>query len=174
MVGCRTLGSIALVMAALLPLGGCAEKEKEVVAPVFGAGVGLAAGSAIGSTAAEAGLGAAGFVVGLAVAPYLGKRDVAYFDQAIEQAAARPLGESVRWRNPNTGTTGEIKVIGEEKLFAAKQCRKLRSSVTTENEMSFEEMVVCRDNAQPWYIHSSEFMDRRPIDKPQRAAGKTK
>lgn len=160
---------LALVAPLILPMG-CAEtaetineNQYEIGAPLFAGSSGWVAGSVIGSTAAEAGLGAAGLVAGAVAAPYLKKRDVNYFDKAINAAAVATPGKAIEWHNPNTGTTGQMTRERDVDLFAAKTCRALRSVVTSDGTISTEDLVVCRDEFSPWYIQSAELMERRPV-----------
>jgi surface antigen len=159
--------SIAALLAVLL-LAGCAvadyinENPQQAGAPIFGGAVGLAAGEAIGSGAAEAGLGAAGVIVGLAAGPYLQKRDLVFFDKAIDQAAVAEPGKPVHWSNPNTGTTGTMVRLKDVPGSSFDTCRQLRSEVNTGGRIAAEELVVCRPERGTWYIDSSWPVDPKP------------
>lgn len=150
-------------------IAGCAdtvdyinENPHRVGVPLATGTAGLMAGSAIGSSAAEAGLGLGGVAVGVAAAPYLAKRDTVFFDKAIDKAAVAPRGEPVEWTNPNTGTTGKMTRLNDVDLQATSTCRVLRSEVTTSTEVATEDLIVCRDESTPWYIESAEMVERRP------------
>lgn len=164
---------IVLLFAALTLLAaGCAETEESIDrnartigASIGGAAVGVTAGEAIGATAAEAGLGAAGAIVGLAAGPYLEKRDVVFFDKAIDIAAESKPGTPIHWKNPNTGTTGVMTRGADVDLFVDKTCRKLRSAERKTGEIEVENMVVCRPDLGTWYIHSSWLEDSYPVPK---------
>jgi len=157
----------AIGMTALV--AGCAdtvdyinENPHRVGVPLAAGTAGLMAGSAIGSPAAEAGLGLGGVAVGVLAAPYLAKRDTVFFDKAIDKAAVAQRGQPIAWRNPNTGTTGKMTRLNEVDLEANSTCRVLRSEVTTTTEVATEDLIVCRDDSTPWYIESAELVDRRP------------
>lgn len=159
-----------LLAALALLAAGCAETEESIDrnsrtigASVSGAAVGVTAGELIGATAAEAGLGAAGAIVGLAAGPYLEKRDVVFFDKAIDIAAESKPGTPVHWTNPNTGTTGVMTRGADVDLFIDKICRKLRSEETKAGEIEVENMVVCKPDLGTWYIHSSWLEGQRPV-----------
>ena len=149
------------ILLASLLLAGCGiddyinEHPQKVGAPIFGGAVGLAAGEAIGSGAAEAGLGAAGAIVGLAAGPYLQKRDLVYFDKAIDQAAEAEPGKPVHWRNPNTGTTGTMVRIRDLPGTGFETCRQLRSDVSANGNVASEMLEVCRPPRGAWYIEWS-------------------
>lgn len=149
---------------------GCAETEESIDrnartigASIGGAAVGVTAGEAIGATAAEAGLGAAGAIVGLAAGPYLEKRDVVFFDKAIDIAAESRPGTPVHWTNPNTGTTGVMIRGADVDIDVDQTCRKLRSEERKPGKIEVENMVVCKPDLGTWYIRSSWLADSRPV-----------
>jgi len=153
-----------------LPIFGCAEtldyveeRPQRTIAPVAAGAVGAAAGEAIGTSAAQAGLGAAGVIVGLAAGPYLEKRDVVFFDKAIDIAAVSEPGKPVHWTNPNTGTTGTLTREGDVDIATDLTCRRLRSEERKSAEIEVEKMVVCRPDLGTWYIRSSWLEERKPI-----------
>ncbi len=172
MIHKRKNRAVASILAAIGMAGlvaGCAdtvdyinENPHRVGVPLAAGTAGLMAGSAIGSSAAEAGLGLTGVAVGVVAAPYLAKRDTVFFDKAIDKAAVAPRGQPIEWSNPNTGTTGKMTRLNEVDLQATSTCRILRSEVTTASEVATEDLLVCRDDATPWYIKSSEMVERRP------------
>lgn len=169
----RPIGNTGLaIAAALLLTGGCAaieEHPERVAAPVAGGAVGLAAGDAIGTTAARAGLGAVGVIAGVVAAPYLEKRDTVYFDRAIDVAAEAKPGEPIQWVNPNTGTTGTMVREGDVDIDVDLTCRRLRSEEKTQTEIKVETMVVCKPDMGTWYIKSSWLVEKKPIDTPPKA-----
>lgn len=157
------------LLPALLSLGGCAgkedylvEHEQRVVAPIAGAGVGLAAGSAIGGNIAKGTLAGAGLVMGAAVGPVIERRDTKFFDRAIDEAADGGPGTKASWQNPNTGNKGTIAVVKNVNLFASETCRELLSTVTTKDRITEEQLIVCRDEPGPWYIYESDVIGARP------------
>lgn len=165
----RHLIPVAAVIGLIALIAGCAdtadyinEHPHRVGAPIVAGTAGLMAGSAIGSSAAEAGLGLGGVAVGVVAAPYLEKRDTVFFDKAIDKAAVAPRGQPVEWSNPNTGTTGKMTRLNEVDLQASSTCRVVRSEVTTASEIATEDLIVCRDDSTPWYIESAELVERRP------------
>ena len=156
-----------LLLAALL-LAGCGiddyinENPQKVGAPIFGAAVGAAAGEAIGSNAAQLGLGATGAIVGLAAGPYLQKRDLVFFDKAIDQTAVAEPGNPVHWSNPNTGTTGTMVRLKDVAGSDFSTCRQLRSDVNASGKRAAEILVVCKPERGAWYIDSSWGVDETP------------
>ncbi len=164
----RPTGIAAVVLAALL-LAGCGETADyvnehphRVFTPIVGGAVGAAAGEAIGSTTAQAGLGAVGVIVGLAAGPYLEKRDLVFFDKAIDQAAVAEPGKPVRWTNPNTGTTGAMTRQKDVEGSGFEICRQLLSEVNAGGKIATENLVVCRPERGTWYIDSSWPVDPKP------------
>ena len=160
---------ISAVLLSALLLAGCAEtadyvneNPHKVFAPVIGGAVGAAAGEAIGSTTAQAGLGAAGVIVGLAAGPYLQKRDVVFFDKAIDQTAVAVPGRPVHWNNPNTGTRGTMTRVKDVSGAGNESCRLLRSEVSAGGGVAVEDLIVCRPEHGTWYIDWSWPVERRP------------
>lgn len=167
MRGFRNIGLTCLAILALA--GGCTaiEENPEMVgAAAIGGTAGLMAGDAIGTTAAQAGLGAAGAIAGIVAAPYLKKRDTIYFDKAIDVAAETAPGKPVRWNNPNTGTTGTLTREDDVDVSTDLTCRRMRSEVKTTDEVTVESMVVCRPDHGTWYIKSSWLVSSKPLDAP--------
>lgn len=162
---------LAILATVALPLmAGCAdtvdyinENPQRVGAPIAGGTAGLMAGEAIGATAAEAGLGAVGVIAGIAAAPYLEKRDVVFFDKAIDKAAVAPPGQPVHWVNPNTGTTGTLTRGKDVDVSVDLTCRHLRSEEKQDGELKIETMVVCKPDEGTWYIRSSWLVEKKPI-----------
>jgi surface antigen len=160
---------ISTVLLSALLLAGCAEtadyvneNPQRVVAPIVGGAIGTAAGEAIGSSAAHTGLGAAGVIIGLAAGPYLQKRDVVFFDKAIDQAAVALPGKPVHWTNPNTGTRGTMTRMKDVDGTGGETCRTLRSEVTGGGTTAVEDMIVCRPQNGTWYIDWSWPVEKRP------------
>jgi hypothetical protein len=167
----------ALLAAFAVLAAGCAETEESIDrnartigASIGGAAVGVMAGEAIGATAAEGGLGAAGAIVGMAAGPYLKKRDVVYFDKAIDIAAESKPGTPIHWTNPNTGTTGVMTRGKDVDIDVSLTCRKLRSEERKPGEIEVENMVVCRPDLGTWYIRSSWLEDSQPVP-PKKTSG---
>jgi surface antigen len=163
----RRIRTTTVLLAALL-LTGCGideyinENPQKVGAPIFAGTVGLAAGEAIGSNTAQVGLGAAGVMAGLAAGPYLQKRDVVFFDKAIDQAAVAEPGKPVHWNNPNTGTTGAMVRLKDVPGSDFNTCRQLRSDVNAGGKIAAEILVVCRPERGTWYIDSSWPVKEKP------------
>jgi len=161
--------SVAAAVCAVLLLAGCAdttdyvnEHPQRVLAPVAGAGIGLAGADFLENSAASAGLGAAGFIAGLAIGPYLEKRDVVFYDKAIDEAAVAQPGKPIHWRNPNTGTTGTM-IRGKEVVGQDDVCRQLHSDVKkSDGSVAAEELVVCKPDMGTWYIESSWPVKPKP------------
>lgn len=139
------------------------ENPQRVGAPIVGGTAGLMAGEALGATAAEVGLGAAGVIAGIAAAPYLEKRDVVFFDKAIDKAAVAPPGEPVNWTNPNTGTTGTLTRGKDVDISVDLTCRHLHSEEKQDGELEIKTMVVCKPEDGTWYIRSSWLVERKPL-----------
>lgn len=166
----RRQSTLSLLTVLAFLAGGCAETAESIDnnaqtagASIAGASIGVMAGEAIGATAAEVGLGAAGAIVGLAAGPYLKKRDVVFFDKAIDVAAVSKPGTPVPWSNPNTGTTGVMTRGEDVDIDVGQTCTKLRSEERKADEITVENMVVCRPDLGTWYIRSSWQEDSRPI-----------
>lgn len=159
--------ALAAAAAALLLAGGCAQIEEHpqrTMAPLAGGAVGLAAGDAIGTTTAEAGLGVLGIIAGVVAGPYLEKRDTVYFDKAIDVAAVAEPGKPVHWVNPNTGTTGTMIREADVDITTDQTCRRLHSEERLKTEIKIVTMVVCRPELGTWYIRSSWLVGTKPIE----------
>ncbi len=161
---------IAALTIAISLLAGCADTDGRVnenthalSAPLFGAAAGLSVGSAIGGTGPQIGLSSTGAIGGFAAAPFLARRDVVYFDKAVDVAAAAKPGVPVKWENPHTGTTGVMTRLKDVEISIFLLCRELRSNVTTKKARTAEQIIVCTDDYGPWYIHSSQILENRPI-----------
>lgn len=108
--------SISLLTAAIVFIGGCNTLQtKEQIGTATGAAVGAVAGGLISDNKI---LGAAiggvlGGLVGNRIGAYLDEQDKQRMAAATEQAIQ--TGENRQWVNPEKGTSGQAKVIKEEK-----------------------------------------------------------
>lgn len=159
-------GAAAMVLAWL---AGCAadplernRQTREIATPVAGVSAGLSGAGFIGSRAAEIGLGTAGFVLALALLPYLEQRDMNFRDAAIDGIVERQPGDTVSWENPHTGSRGELRLVAVNMDYTPETCRDIQSTVFYETYRMTEYMLVCRLDSG-WYIRKSHVIDQEPV-----------
>jgi surface antigen len=152
----------AIVLIALLAAG-CGGRMS--TSEMVGAGLGLAAGGAIGyqfggglgqalSTAAGALIGGtAGYVIGRRLSP----SDRAEYDRTAQQALAEaPDGGLRDWSNPSTGNSGIIRPVRSYHTDG-RLCRQYRATVAFDRDVLSGTGTACLQADGQWLVVSDAF-----------------
>lgn len=104
---------LALVAIVAVSLGACQTYgQKQAGGTLLGAGLGGLLGSQFGSGSgklAATALGVfAGGLIGNEIGSSLDRADQAYLHRATYKASAAPIGETITWRNPESGNYGAV------------------------------------------------------------------
>lgn len=154
--------SAIVLFAAALGLAGCAtenggpQMNKETVGTVLGGVGGAVIGSAFGSgTGRLVGVAAgalAGAYLGNQIGTSLDKADKTAMERASQQATAAPIGQTISWRNPDSGNSGTVTPTREGTSRSGEYCREFQQTVTIQGKTEQATGVACRQPDGSWKI----------------------
>ena len=152
---CRRTVAWAILMAFLVV--GCESVgTKTTVGGLGGAAAGGLLGAALGG--GSTGI-AAGTILGGLLGGAIGNRmDAADRDQASAAATraleSTPSGQSVAWRNPDSGNTGAVTPVRTYQTASGQYCREYTQTVTIGGEKHQSYGTACREPDGRWRIVS--------------------
>lgn len=149
------------VIAALLgaTLAGCQTSSmgaKEGVGTVGGAVAGGLIGSRFGGGTGKlvaVGVGTLlGAFVGREIGSSLDKADQQYADQAATRAYSAPIGQPIRWNNPQSGNQGAIVPIRDGYAEGGAYCREFQQTIVVGGRTEQAHGTACRQPDGSWKI----------------------
>ena len=147
------------LIAVVLLVGACAgnQGQKQTGGTLLGAGLGALAGSQIGSGSgqlAAVAIGAlAGAFVGGEVGKSLDRADRIAMQNSTQRALeTAPSGQSVVWRNPDSGNSGTIVPQPAVQNDAGEYCREYQQTVTVAGKSEQAYGRACRQPDGSWKI----------------------
>ena len=150
-----------IVLTFPLALGACegggfgGMGQKQSIGALGGAAAGGLAGSAIGSGSGQllaVGAGALlGGLLGSQVGKSLDAKDEQYASSAVERAAVAPVGETVSWRNPDSGNFGTVTPV-RDAADDGRACREYRTTINVDGRAEQGTGVACRNADGTWQI----------------------
>ncbi len=150
------ISSISAVALVALLLSGCVTNgnQKEVGGTLIGAGLGGWAGSNIGGgkgRLAATALGVlAGGLVGRGIGQSLDRMDRMHASQAYQKAQYAPIGQPIRWNNPNSGNSGLVTPIREGNHNNGAYCREYNTTVNIGGRSEASYGTACRQPDGSW------------------------
>ncbi|WP_298728730.1 RT0821/Lpp0805 family surface protein [uncultured Ferrovibrio sp.] len=153
---------LAVAMAAALGLAGCegsnAQLNKETVGTVLGgiggAVLGAQFGKGTGQLVGVAAGALAGAWLGNQIGSSLDKADRAAMERASQQATTAPIGQTISWRNPDSGNSGTVTPTREGTAATGEYCREFQQTVTVNNKTEQAYGTACRQPDGSWKIVS--------------------
>src|SRR5690606_29591256 len=157
----------ALLIAAPLTLGACADGmgDFEGIAGLgprqtIGAGGGALAGGLLGSQIGSGGANAVATAAGALLGGFLGAEIGRQLDEADRREAAEafgraaegPTGQTVVWRNPDSGNYGSVTPTGGIYAEGDRSCREYRSTATVGGQTETRTGVACRRPDGTWEV----------------------
>ena len=150
---------VAIIAAAFL-LGACAndgQGQKQTGGTLIGAGLGALAGSQIGSGSgqlAAVAIGAlAGAFLGGEVGKSLDRADKAAMERSTQRALeTAPSGQTVAWRNPDSGNSGAITPEPAVQRASGEFCREYQQTITVAGRSEQAYGTACRQPDGSWKI----------------------
>ncbi len=151
-------GAAALTLVVLL-LTGCAtiEQNPKTTIGAVGGGTlgGLIAAAAHGSPAAIAASVVGGMLVGGLVGNLLDERDKKLAGEAANRALeTAPSGQSVAWKNPDSGHSGTVTPTRTYQTTGGTYCREYQTTVTIDGKDERAYGTACRQPDGSWKIVS--------------------
>lgn len=151
---------VVAILAVAFLLGACANDgkgQKEAGGTLLGAGLGALAGSQIGSgrgQLAAVAIGAlAGAFVGNQVGKSLDNADKIAMERSTQRALeTAPSGQTVAWRNPDSGNSGTITPQPAVQTNAGEFCREYQQTITVAGQAEQAYGTACRQPDGSWKI----------------------
>ena len=146
------------LIAATLVLGACERAgEKQQGGTLLGAVGGALLGAQIGDGKGQLAAVAAGTLLGALIGGEVGKTldevDRLRAQQAVEQAHAAPINETIAWNNPETGNAGTVTATrdGTNPVTGA-YCREYQTTVTIGGKTEEAYGTACQQPDGSWKI----------------------
>lgn len=150
------LATIAILAASMAPA--CTPgRQREQLGGLIGAGLGALAGSQIGGgrgTLAAVAIGTlAGAWAGSEVGRRLDERDRLLASQAIQQSFDEPVGQTIRWNNPDTGHRGAVTSTRDgTDMASGAYCREYQQTIVVGGQQEMAYGSACRMPDGTWKI----------------------
>lgn len=144
--------AVALTLAACESTG-----PKQTGGTLLGGIGGAVAGAQFGRGSGQVAAVAAGTLLGALLGSEVGrsldKADIAYADRANQQAQAAPIGQTIRWSNPQSGNYGTVTPIREgTETSSGAYCREFQQAVTIGNRTEQAYGTACRQPDGTWKV----------------------
>lgn len=151
---------LAVTIVAALGLAGCegnnSQLNKESVGTVLGgiggAVLGAQFGKGTGQLVGVAAGALAGAYLGNQIGSSLDKADKAAMERASQQATTAPIGQTISWRNPDSGNSGTVTPTREGTAASGEYCREFQQTVTVDNKTEKAYGTACRQPDGSWKI----------------------
>lgn len=145
----------ALLIILLLPA--CqGSGTKQTVGTVGGAALGGLLGSQFGGGTGNlvaTGLGVfLGGLVGSEIGKSLDRADAQYAASAQQQAFAAPVGDTISWRNPESGNAGTYTTLRDGYSNAGSYCREFQQSIVVGGRTERATGRACQQPDGSWRI----------------------
>lgn len=151
--------SLALIAVLTLLLGACADNRygpKQTVGGLGGAALGGFLGAQVGSGKGQLAATAAGVLIGALIGSEIGRSldeaDRLRASQAMRQAEAAPLGQTVTWNNPDSGNSGSVTPTRDGTSDRGEYCREYQTEVIIGGQPQQGYGVACRQPDGSWRI----------------------
>lgn len=151
---------LGIMMLSTLGLGACQTLDgtntKQVVGTGSGAIIGGILGSKVGGGSGQLWATGAGALVGALVGSEIGKSldsaDQAQASKATYRAHNAPIGETVSWRNPDSGNYGTITPTRDGYSSSGKYCREYQQTVYVGGKKESAYGTACQQPDGSWKI----------------------
>ena len=150
-----------IILALALSLAACkttddpdnARAVGAVAGAVIGAFIGYQFGGGSGQVVMTALGAAAGGAGGFYAADYVIKRDQKKMKKAaFEDLTATPVGGTVYWQNPDTGSAGSFTVLRAFETADGRQCREFVANTMGELDTVKNQQTACRIHNGAWVV----------------------
>jgi surface antigen len=149
-----SLCSIALVIAGCQNMQN--KGDKELIGTGAGAVIGGILGSEVGGGSGKLWATGAGTLIGALVGSEIGKSldraDRAALQQANNKAREAPVGETITWKNPETGHHGSVTPVREGENESGRYCREFRQKIIVDGREQTGYGTACQQPDGSWKI----------------------
>lgn len=154
----RTMG-VALVLTAAVSLTACQQVQNNpkqtagtVLGGVGGAVVGSQFGKGTGKIAATAAGTLLGAFLGSEVGASLDRADRLEAEKAHQTAMSSPMGEQIRWNNPESGHSGTVTPVKDGRTDSGRYCREYRTTVQIDGREEVAYGQACQQPDGTWKV----------------------
>ena len=156
----KTFGLVMMSLVAL-SLGACQTLDgsagtKQTLGGLGGAVMGGLAGSQVGSGSGRLWATGAGVLLGTLVGSELGKSldkaDMAYANQANQNAYDAPIGETISWNNPQSGNSGSVTPVRDGYSAGGRYCREYQQEIVVGGQRENAYGKACQQPDGSWEI----------------------
>lgn len=151
-----TKTACVLVVAGML--AGCANDygPKQTGGTVLGGIGGAVAGAQFGKGKGNLAMTALGTLLGAYIGSEVGKSldraDQQYANQAESRAHAAPMGQTIRWNNPDSGNFGTYTPVRDGQDQAGNYCREYQTTVNIGGQSEQAYGTACRQPDGSWKV----------------------
>jgi len=151
-----TVAAMALSLAACEATGGQKQTGGALLGGIGGAAIGSQFGKGTGQIVGVAAGTLLGALLGSEVGRSLDKADLAYADRANAQAQSAPIGQPIRWNNPESGNSGVVTPVrdGTDSATGA-YCREFQQTVKIGGKTEQAYGTACRQPDGTWKVIGS-------------------
>ena len=156
----KRLPTISAGLAGLV-LAACAGVDyspRETAGGLTGAVIGGYLGSQVGEGEGKTLATGAGALLGAMIGSEIGRAlddvDRLRAREALTRAHSVPIGETVRWNNPDSGHFGTVTPVRDGTSTAGRYCREYRQSITVDGRREVATGIACRRSDGTWQIVS--------------------
>lgn len=159
MISTTLRGKLLVAMAAVTLLAGCEGTgmgTKQTLGTLGGATAGAVIGSQFGGGDGQLAATAIGTLLGAFAGSEIGasldRADQAAAGSAMNQAYAAPVGQSIRWNNPNSGNNGTITTTRDGYSSAGSYCREFQQTINVGGRTQTAYGTACQQRDGSWQI----------------------
>jgi len=154
----KTILTLAIISTAAL--AGCntfqGAGNKQLIGGGSGALLGGLAGSQIGSGSGQIWATGAGVLLGALAGSEIGssldRADAAYAQQANQRAYNAPIGETIRWNNPESGNYGTITPTRSGTDNGGRVCREYSQTIYVGGKQQSGYGTACQQSDGSWQV----------------------
>jgi surface antigen len=148
--------TVFAIAVALLGAGCEQGTEKQTVGTLVGAAGGGLLGAQFGSGTGQLAATAIGALGGAFIGNQVGKSmdqvDRMKAQQAIDQSAQAPIGQTITWNNPKTGNSGSVTAVRDGTSSTGEYCREYQQTITVGGKTEQAFGTACRQPDGSWQI----------------------
>ena len=149
--------ALTSMMAASLALVACEDMgNKQMMGTGGGALLGGLLGSLAGKGTGRLWMTGAGVLLGALAGSEIGKSldkaDQAYANQANQQASSAPIGQSIKWNNPQSGNYGTITPTRDGYSTNGRYCREYQQTVVVGGKQQSAYGTACQQPDGSWQV----------------------
>lgn len=152
---------LTLAMVSTAALAACENTtagmgNKQLLGTGGGALLGGLAGSQIGGGSGRLWATGAGVLLGALVGSEIGasldKADVAYAQSANNRAYSAPIGETIRWNNPDSGNYGTVTPVRDGRTSSGAYCREYSQTIYVGGKQQSGYGTACQQPDGTWKV----------------------